>query len=132
MRYYNPSQLTDPSFGHVIVSIRCRDCGSRELAHVRALQDGSVALFVPDPSELNRRLFLARKAQRGGRQRMLWTAWDWSEVPATPDTHLRCPRHGVRVAPYSELSAAVTQAWPRRMAPVRMLDVWCNDGRSLR
>ncbi len=112
---YHESQLSHASFGYVVARIVCAECGNRELAHGRKFQTGARYLLLPEPEGgRTRGMFVARKLRMGTVIPKLFVAYPLNEVPTDVPTHLRCRKHGVRLADGQDIIDGILSGDPKR------------------
>lgn len=105
-------RLRDPSFGHLVVTIACAQCGRREIGHLRRYRDGSLHLLAVGLPDRSRQMLTARRS-RTGWPVDYYTGTPWDQVAEGPVV-LRCKKHGERTIARAELAQALRDATPIR------------------
>lgn len=128
---YNERQLSDPSFGYVVADFVCSEIehqnmtrtnrGQVSVAHGRKFPDGSLHLFVPDPSVAWRRTLVDRKVRnKNWPVDQIFVAFELDQIPTDVPTILRCPKHGERSVANQLILDAITKGTPMHRRVLRV------------
>lgn len=132
-RRYFEKQLSDPSFGFIVVDFVCAENVHNQsrsfrvsLAHGRKFPDGSLHLFIPEPEGTGvRKALVARKLRQKLRHNewpaeKTYVAYELDQIPPDVPTILRCPKHGTRPVDSQLILDTISEGTPH---PRRVIHV---------
>lgn len=118
-RYTERQLLSGAGFGYIVADFVCAENihaqsrGRVSLARGRKFPDGSLHLFVPEPSPAWRHVHVGRKVRdKNWPKEKTYVAFCLDEIPTDVPTILHCPDHGARSVDSRLILNAISEGTP--------------------